>query len=288
VALLALNPVVIIEVVGQGRVDAYIGLALLSAALAAERRPHLAAVLVAIAALIKLPALLGLAALVLWVWHRSTFRRAVTVGAAGGVPMLLAYGVAGGRAALEPVMDLRTISNEVSIWILAREHGLAHLLGDLDDPLGPIGAATTLATVAALILGILLLLPHLGNRVPAYAIACPLLAYLLTSTYPTARYLVWVLPLLLLRPTAAAIAALAVSSSILLYTHSGASLHAAGVDDDRVAFLEPLDGPVIRVVSALPVVLALAAIGALAVVAVRALLRRDEWIPMAGTRRGPP
>ena len=74
VAVLVLNPVLMVEVVGQGRSDAYPALALLVAALAARRRPYVAAIAIALAASIKLPMLLALAALCAWIWRHTGLR----------------------------------------------------------------------------------------------------------------------------------------------------------------------------------------------------------------------
>lgn len=199
-ALLSLNPVVIVEVVSQGRMDAEIGLALLVGGLCASRgRPHVAALAIAAAALVKLPAVLALVALVAWTYRGAGTRRAGTVAAVGFGAIVVAYLAAGGADALRPLIDVRTATNDVNIWVLARENGLARFFGDVNVELGALGPITTIASIAALALAALLVLSRWDDDDPTLVLALPVLAYLLTSTYPSSWYIGWILPLLALR-----------------------------------------------------------------------------------------
>ncbi len=272
-ALLALNPVIVIDVVSQGRMDAYIGLGLLTAALlAARRKPHFAALAIAAVTLVKAPAVLALAALVPWVWRHHDLRKAIAVTATGTGVIALAYLAAGGMEAVQPLLDVRHQSNDVNVWILARENGISQALGDFRATLGPVGSTATYASIAGLILGALLLAPRLCDRVPNLVFALPVLAYLLTSLYPTARYAAWILPLLALTLRAGAtMVTVAVSSAIfLMVQYRAALLHNGGsamelLPDDRL----------FRVVHAAPIMLALAGIAVL-VVEARRRLQGDE------------
>src|SRR5437667_45662 len=73
-ALLALNPVVIVSVVNGGHNDALVGLGVLGGVLLAERRPLVAGLVLGAAALIKAAALLPLAVVAVWVWRRRGWR----------------------------------------------------------------------------------------------------------------------------------------------------------------------------------------------------------------------
>ncbi|MDQ3094633.1 MAG: hypothetical protein M3Q82_01495 [Actinomycetota bacterium] len=273
-ALLALNPVIIIDVVSQGRMDAYIGLGLLTAALlAARRKPHFAALAIAAVTLVKAPAVLALAALVPWVWRHHDLRKAITVTATGTGAIALAYLAAGGMEAVQPLLDVRHQSNDVNIWILARENGISQALGDFRSTLGPVGSTATYASIAGLILGALLLAPRLCDRVPNLVFALPVLAYLLTSVNPTARYAAWILPLLALTLRAGAtMVTVVVSSAIfLMVQYRAALLHNGGAG---MELLLP-DDRLFRVVYAAPILLAVAGIAVLVVEALRRL-RGDE------------
>ncbi len=199
-AAFSLNPVIIVEVVSQGRMDAYIGLALIAAAvLASRRRPHLAALAIAAGTLVKIPAGLALIALAAWVLRRYGVRKAVTVALTGVGTIGAAYIAFGGKKAIQPLIDARDATNDVNIWVLARENGWARALGDLDTQLGPLGSIPTLASVAAIALGALVIWARWDDRNPALLLAVPVLAYLLTSTYPSSWYIGWILPLLALQ-----------------------------------------------------------------------------------------
>ncbi|MDQ3384743.1 MAG: glycosyltransferase 87 family protein [Actinomycetota bacterium] len=216
-ALFSLNPVVIVEVVSQGRMDAEIGLALLVGALCASRRhPHVAAVAIAAAALVKLPAALALVALVAWTYRRDGARRAGTVTAVSVGAIVLGYLAAGGADALRPLIDVRTATNDVNIWVLVRENGLARFFGDVNVELGALGPITTIASVATLALSALLVLSRWDDDDPTLVLALPVLAYMLTSTYPSSWYVGWILPLLALRCRSNA-ARVALALSALLF-----------------------------------------------------------------------
>ena len=190
--------------------------------------------------------------------HRAP--SAVGVGATGLIPLGLGYAAVGGTVVLQPLLDLRSITNGASVWTLARENGIASVMGDLDADLGPIGSLPTLATLAALVLAAVVIVPRLFDRHPDAILGLPLLAYLLTATYPTARYLMWVLPVFLLRPRAKlATIAVVVSVAILAGNRYFAALFAMR-DLDTLDTSIVLDDRLFRVLHALPPLLALAAV----------------------------
>lgn len=267
-AMVALNPVIIVDVVGQGRMDAYLGLGLLGATLLAmRRRPHLAALAVAAATLVKAPAGVALVGLLVWVWHDEGWRRAATVAATGGTVMAAAYLVAGGPTALAPLLEVRDQTNTATIWVLLRDHGWAVATGDDPASLGPIGPLPVYASVAGALLATLLVVARRTDRLPHLLLALPVLAYLLTSMYPTARYAAWILPLLALTTrTRATVVTVAVSWAIFAMVQQRAALiHQRGEGMVLGPVVRP-DGPgLLRVVPAAPVVLALVGIVVLAV-----------------------
>ena len=78
VAWLGLQPVFGAIVVNSGQIDAFIGLAILVAAvLASQRRGAAAGFAIALASLVKITSLLALAGLVFWAWRRKERRVAV-------------------------------------------------------------------------------------------------------------------------------------------------------------------------------------------------------------------
>lgn len=265
-AMVALNPVIVVDVVGQGRMDAYLGLGLLGAALlAVRRRPHLAAMAVAAATLVKAPAGLALAGLVVWVWHHEGPRRAATVAATGAGAVAVAYLAVGGTAALTPLLEVRDQTNTSSIWTLLRDNGWAVATGGDAGLAGPIGSLPTYASVAGALLATFLVVTHRADRSPHLVLALPVLAYLLTSMYPTARYAAWILPLLALTArTRATAITVAVSWAIFVGVQRAAALiYQRGEGMVLGPVVRPDDPGLLRVVPAAPVVAALVGIAVL-------------------------
>ena len=288
-ALFSLNPVVIVEVVSQGRMDAEIGLALLVGALcAARRRPHLAAIAIAAAALVKLPAALALVALVAWTCRRDGTRKAGEVAAVGFGVMVLAYLAAGGADALRPLVDVRTATNDVNIWVLAREHGLARFFGDVEVVLGPLGPITTVASIATLGLVALLVLSRWDDDDPTLILALPVLAYLLTSTYPSSWYIGWILPLLALRcRSSAARIGLALSSLLFIRQTYFAAAYIEQNRSARDGVVPPLQDDLLSALYPAVITLEVVAIVVLVVDALRRR-RRDRIEPLPLGRTRPP
>src|SRR4029450_2058314 len=124
VALIGLNPLVIYDVVNGGHNDALVGLAVLGGVLFATRKRFvLAAVVIGLAALVKLVALLGLAALAVWVWRRRGPPPPSISSPRGGVVGAGGYAVSGGLDALTPLQEARLQMSRNSIWLLAGSDG---------------------------------------------------------------------------------------------------------------------------------------------------------------------
>jgi glycosyl transferase family 87 len=190
-ALLALNPVVVVSVVNGGHNDALVGLAVLGGVLLAGRRPVVAGLVLGAAVLIKAAALLPLGVVAVWLWRRRGWRAAAGLGAVAGACALVGYAFVGGRAALAP---LRAASLDVtggSVW-----YGPKHWLADavrLSPHRLSLMAAGAVLLLAAVVAG-----RRLGRATPALAAGGAVLAYMLAGAYVLPWYVFWGLPVLAL------------------------------------------------------------------------------------------
>jgi Glycosyltransferase family 87 len=201
VALIGLNPLVIYDIVNGGHNDALVGLALLAGVILATReRFVLAALVIALGALIKLVALLGLVALgrldLAQAWsppgsslgRRRGRRRRHPVCAERGPRR--AQATARSTPPDEPQLDL-----------------VAQRLGRADEALRPRpraarnGFPTTCRHAVdgrrAVLAGILIA-SRLRDRTPTLVVGSALVAYLLAATYVLPWYVAWALPVLVL------------------------------------------------------------------------------------------
>jgi len=277
-ALLAINPIIVLEVVSQGRLDGVIGLCLLVAVVvAAKHRPYLAAAVIAIAALIKLPVALALVALAAWVWRSDGSRKATGVLALGAIAIAAGYAAAGGVDAVRPLLDARTVSSGTSVWVFTQTDGLASALGDPHARLGVLRPlVASMATGAGIALGALLVAPRLRDRVPVLVLALPLAAYLLTSPYAPDWYLAWILPLLVVRRSTATAVMLTFFGTMFVSFHYNAALHFDRGLTRITDFVVPTDTLLNRALHAAVIVVAFAGIIILAAEAVTLLRRRDH------------
>ncbi len=216
-AFVGLNPLVLV-VVNGGHNDLLAGLALLAGTLLlVERRPRLAGFVLALGALVKLVLLLPIVALVVWAWRRREGRAAVEVAAASGTTLLVAYGIAGGTAALAPLLHARGQHSRASLWQLPVRmvlqqsgrpaHGAFAAVGDV--------ALVTIAVVAALVVlgvtrGAPRRAPHADLAGAAVVAGAVMVVYLLAASYDLPWYSAWALPVLALawRSRAAVVGAL--------------------------------------------------------------------------------
>ncbi len=196
---LGLNPVLAVIVVNGGHNDAYIGLALLVAALLVTRgRACAAGITIGIAMLIKLSAGLALIGVVLWAWqhrrHRlglTTVVAASTVVALGYLPVLAgASGVLGGAD--------KTVT-KASAWNFLVDRILHHDAGrNVPNPLAP---NLTLSVVFYASAGTVLFLALvLGSRAarhrrPEPAVGVAVSSYTMAGEYTFPWYAIWALPL---------------------------------------------------------------------------------------------
>ena len=185
VALIGLNPLIIYDVVNGGHNDALVGLALLVGVLLASReRFALAALAIALGALVKLVALLGLVALIVWILRkRGVHPAAIATGVGGGV-IAVGYALSGGLDALTPLRDARLQMSRNSIWLLSNSEGRTNLFG-----FGRVHSfshdflqsAATLSAITIFLLAAVLVAGHLRDKTPALVVGGALVAYLLAG-----------------------------------------------------------------------------------------------------------
>src|SRR5205085_8072544 len=202
VALLVLNPLVIVSVVNGGHNDAVVGLAVLGGVLlAARRRPAWAGAVLAGAALVKAAAALPLLAIALWVWHRDGRRAAVRLLFPAAAIGLTGYMVTGGLDGLRPLQAAGLDFSGASVWYgprrwltTALRHGrTAGAAGHLARQI-----LSFVAGVFVVAIGWLLARRRLHTAAPALAAGAAAFAYVLAGAYVLPWYVYWGLPALAL------------------------------------------------------------------------------------------
>jgi alpha-1,6-mannosyltransferase len=215
--LLGLHPLVIFYVVNGGHNDALVGLGILAAVvLAVDGRARWACVVLALAGLVKIAALLSLAALVVWLWRRDGFRAAARAAVPAGVVVVGAYLAAGGAAALRPLQAARLQESRISIWNMVGAHGLA--AHDIDLRMGRAHVATA-SILAVLVIGTIFVLGRLSDTTPALAAGAAAASYLLMAAYVLPWYLAWAIPVLALQWRARTTRLVAVWSAAVLLAY---------------------------------------------------------------------
>jgi len=223
-ACLGLHPLVVVYAVGGGHNDPLVGLGVLVGVLLCRSRRALAAgVVIGLAALVKIVAALVIPGLVVWLWchaDRSRRRDAVRTAAAFGTVVVAGYALAGGVTALGP---LRAASRNVgwaSFWSpVARTFSGTPVAAHI----------STLAVASVLAVAALLVARHRHDHGPEVLVMAILLVYQLCSAYVLIWYLLWVLPLAMLRWRTLTGQALLAYATVILFA---SSFHPA--PDDRL------------------------------------------------------
>ena len=192
-ALVVVNPLVIVNVVNNGHNDALVGLAFLAAILLVERKrgPAAGAVL-AVAALVKVTAIVPAAAVAFWLWRREDLRTALRFGipfavvAAGGTLL------AGGASVLIPLGPASKLVSYSSFW-----HGAIRVVGDLTGTSGR-GPVRWMSMVLVAGLAVLVAWKRTEHDDLRRFSGLILLLYLLGAAYVLPWYLMWVIPVLAL------------------------------------------------------------------------------------------
>jgi hypothetical protein len=191
-AVIGVNPIIVISVVNGAHNDALVGLAVLGGVvLVCARRPAWAGAALAAAALVKVSALLPLAAVGVWVWHRHGRRAAAALGGTAAAVGLAGLAAAGASSVVTAFGDAQGRVNGGSIWAGPRRW----LAEGGSSPAG--GRALSWVAVAAAVgLTVALVRRRGGDDGPFYAAGAAVVAYLLVGTYVLPWYLAWGLPVL--------------------------------------------------------------------------------------------
>jgi hypothetical protein len=275
--LVGCNPVIVIEVVNIGRNDAIVGLALLGGVLLATRRRFATAALVlALAALVKIAVVAVLGAVLLWMWRRYGRRAAARAAAVGALVLAVPYAIAGGITALRPVANATNRMSRASIWQLARSGGLEHLLGihDAQRVGALIGGVGPVALVTVVGLTALFSLSRLDDPTPELVAIGAVVAFLFAGSYVLASYAAWVIPIAAWRHRAGISRAVLVWSALLTVAYQAVRPMPASREDLAV-----------WLVSGATLLFALVAIVGLSVAAVRRLRERQGVRPASPARR---
>lgn len=199
-AILLVNPLVPICVVNAGHNDAWVGLLLLDAVLLATRRRWIwVGVVVALAALIKVTALLALLALALWAWRRGGARAAATVAGWGLAVFGAAVMVAGGGDVVRAMRWNSWRMTSGNLWGQTRNWLFREV--SAQDHLAQVRLAT-LAVVVTVVLAAFLVTRHRRASHPALLVGLTVVAYALASAYVWPWYVAWGLIPLALCPRA--------------------------------------------------------------------------------------
>jgi alpha-1,6-mannosyltransferase len=192
VMLLGVNPLVVVSVVNGGHNDALVGLGVLGAVLLVERHhPVRAAAVLALAALVKITALLALPALAVWIGVRHGPRLAAKVAWIGVASVGAGYAVAG-WAAVRALDANHRLMSRASVWQLARAAGRDRALG-----VSRLSWTSGAVVVAPLLVGILALAvawQRRGDAELAAPVALALCAYFVAAVYVLPWYGMWALP----------------------------------------------------------------------------------------------
>jgi alpha-1,6-mannosyltransferase len=229
-AFIGLNQLVVVTTVNNAHNDAIVGLAALYAVMLVRRKPAIAGLILALAALIKVAALLPAGVLALWLYRdrreamgaggppshtrrtrpegrggaskQSARRAAAALAATAGGVTVVGYAAAG-SASIVVLSAARERMNRGSLWFPMREVLVHMQLGD-----GASGRAfrharevtgarlSTISTLAVLSLAILI--ATRARRDAPVIVAAAVLAYTVLGAYILPWYIVWGLPVLAL------------------------------------------------------------------------------------------
>lgn len=200
IAILVVNPLVPICVVNAGHNDAWVGLLLLGAVLLATRRRWAwAGVLVALAAMIKVTALLALIALGVWAVRRAGPRAAAKLVGWATLVCVASVAAAGGPDVVRAMrwnswrMTSGNLWGQARNWMFRQVGGAQHA-----DQV----RLATVAVVVTIVLAGYLVARHRRAAHPALLVGLTVLAYALGSAYVWPWYVTWGLIPLALCPRA--------------------------------------------------------------------------------------
>ena len=183
VAVIGLNPLVVISVVNGAHNDAWVGLAVVVGIVLATRDSmRWAGLAFAVAALIKVAAVLPLLAVGLWAWRKRGWRPAAEMCGAAALAGLVGYGIVGGTTAIGPLRAAQLHFSGPSVWKGPSRwlggHGLSRWI------------ATT-ATATVVVLTLFLARRRLDHANPALVAGGAVFAYCLLGPYVLPWYVFW-------------------------------------------------------------------------------------------------
>jgi hypothetical protein len=195
---LGLNPVFVVIVVNGGHNDAWLGLAILLATLAAQqRRLALAGALIGLAALVKLTALLALVGLAFWAWRHRDRRGAIVMMLTGAVTVAVGY-LPVIATASHVLGDADHTVTTGSPWNLLVDRLLHHdAWRNVARPLAPNDTLTTvfvLASITVVVIAAVLAWSAASERRAEPAVGVAVAAYPVAAEYANPWYAAWSLP----------------------------------------------------------------------------------------------
>ena len=186
VAIIGLNPLVVVSVVNGGHNDAWAGLAVVAGVVLVTRnRMRWAGLVLAAAVLVKVATVLPLLAVGLWVWRNRGWRAATELGGAAVAAGLVAYSIAGGTTAIGPLRAAQLHFSGPSVW-----KGPERWLGGA----GLSRWIATAATAAAVAFTLFLARRRIAHADPILIAGAAVLAYCLLGPYVLPWYVFWGLP----------------------------------------------------------------------------------------------
>jgi alpha-1,6-mannosyltransferase len=186
-ALLGVNPFIVVSVVNGAHNDAVVGLAVLAAAMLATRNRWVwCGLVLGLAVGIKLPAGLCVLAVSAWAWRWRGHRAAGTVAGVAAATTAALYLIAGGTSALVPIRKASVMLSGASIWRAARDVLLQPRTGSAwAQQLASVAGAVTIA------LALWMVWRYRTKHHPAIVIGVVVLLYGLISAYMLPWYFAW-------------------------------------------------------------------------------------------------
>ena len=187
IALLGVNPFVVVSVVNGAHNDAVVGLGVLIATLLAERgRWVWCGIALGLAVSIKLPVALCVLALGMWAWNKRGHRAAGAMAGAAAATVAVFYLVAGGTSALVPVRKASVMLSGASVWRAARDVMFQPRVGAAwAQQLAEVAGAITIAAALWMVWR------YRTKHHPAIVIGVVVLLYGLISAYMLPWYFAW-------------------------------------------------------------------------------------------------
>jgi hypothetical protein len=201
IVFVGLNPLLLTFGVNDAHCDLMIGLGVLAAVLALERRWFVGAgAALALAAMVKISALPAVAGACVWVYFRYGISNVLRVG--GTAVLLIASGLlaAGGRDAIEPLLQAGGRHTRFSIWnplhdVVTSITGSGIPTHTFADRVASAAAGLTIVVVA-----LWLIWRHRRDASAAVIVVIGLVVYQVLGAYTLSWYAAWSLPALALMP----------------------------------------------------------------------------------------